>query len=96
MICRLACLDSGIEDLHFHELRHEATNRLFEAGLTIEKVALVTGQKDWKMLKRYTNLKPQILHSHKVTLPAQPAGQVAQLQLEAEKNEAQSSLRLIS
>ncbi|WP_421950788.1 site-specific integrase [Pelagibacterium sp.] len=52
----------GIEDLRFHDLRHEATSRLFEAGLTIERVALVTGHRDWKMLRRYTNLKPEDLH----------------------------------
>ena len=46
-----------IEDLHFHDLRHEGTSRLFEAGLPIEKVALVTGHKDWRQLQRYTNLK---------------------------------------
>jgi integrase len=91
-----ACLDLGIEDLHFHDLRHEAASRLFEAGLTIERVALVTGHKDWKMLKRYTNLKPQTLHNHKGSLPAQPRGQMAQLQFEVEKNETVSSLRLIS
>ncbi|WP_299918168.1 site-specific integrase [uncultured Roseobacter sp.] len=53
---------AGIEDLRFHDLRHEATSRLFEAGLTIERVALVTGHKDWKMLRRYTHLKPESLH----------------------------------
>ena len=58
-----ACKDLKINDLHFHDLRHEATSRLFETGLTIEKVALVTGHKDWKMLRRYTNLKPESLHS---------------------------------
>jgi len=57
-----ACKELGISDLHFHDLRHEATSRLFEAGLTIEKVALVTGHKDWKMLRRYTNLRPETLH----------------------------------
>lgn len=57
-----ACKELKIEDLHFHDLRHEATSRLFEAGLTIEKVALVTGHKDWKMLRRYTNLRPESLH----------------------------------
>lgn len=57
-----------IEDLHFHDLRHEGTSRLFEAGLTIEQVALVTGHKDWKMLRRYTNLRPEHLH----TLSNQP------------------------
>jgi integrase len=38
-----ACDELKIEDLHFRDLRHEGTSRLFEAGLTIEKVALVTG-----------------------------------------------------
>ena len=53
---RRACTDLDIEDLHFHDLRHEGTSRLFEAGLKIQEVALVTGHKDWKMLKRYTHL----------------------------------------
>ncbi|MPZ40665.1 MAG: tyrosine-type recombinase/integrase [Rhizobiales bacterium] len=59
---RRACQKLEVEDLHFHDLRHEATSRLFEAGLSIERVALVTGHKDWRMLKRYTNLKPEDLH----------------------------------
>jgi len=59
---RRACRALEIEDLHFHDLRHEGTSRLFEAGLSIEKVALVTGHKDWRMLRRYTNLKPEDLH----------------------------------
>jgi integrase len=57
-----ACRDLDIEDLHFHDLRHEGTSRLFEAGFRIEQVALVTGHKDWKMLRRYTHLKPESLH----------------------------------
>jgi integrase len=60
---RRACVNAGIVDLHFHNLRHEATSRLFEAGLTIEQVPLVTGHKDWKMLKRYTQLRPENLHA---------------------------------
>jgi integrase len=59
---RRGCKELKIEDLHFHDLRHEATSRLFEAGLSIERVALVTGHKDWRMLRRYTNLKPEDLH----------------------------------
>lgn len=58
-----ACKDLKIIDLHFHDLRHEATSRLFEAGLTIEQVPLVTGHKDWKMLKRYTQLRPEGLYA---------------------------------
>lgn len=57
-----ACDQLGIEDLHFHDLRHEGTSRLFEAGFTIEQAALVTGHKDWKMLRRYTHLRPHQLH----------------------------------
>lgn len=58
-----ACDMLGIEDLNFHDLRHEGTSRLFEAGLAIEQVALVTGHKDWKMLRRYTHLRPEGLHA---------------------------------
>jgi integrase len=57
-----ACQDLKIEDLHFHDLRHEGTSRLFEFGFQIPQVALVTGHKDWKMLRRYTHLKPEALH----------------------------------
>lgn len=60
---RRTCRKAGIVDLHFHDLRHEATSRLFEAGLTIEQVPLVTGHKEWKMLKRYTQLRSENLHA---------------------------------
>jgi integrase len=57
-----ACVALGIPDLHFHDLRHEGTSRLFEQGYKIQEVALVTGHKDWRHLKRYTNLRPEDLH----------------------------------
>lgn len=57
-----ACQKLGIENLHFHDLRHEGTSRLFEAGYAIQEVALVTGHKDWKMLARYTQLQAKDLH----------------------------------
>ena len=58
---RRACRTLGIEDLHFHDLRYEATSRLFEAGFEIPEVSLVTGHKDWKMLLRYLNPLPHQL-----------------------------------
>ena len=58
---RRTCRKLNIEDLHFHDLRHEATSRPFEAGFAIEQVALVTGHKDCKMLKRYANSRPESL-----------------------------------
>lgn len=57
-----ACRVLSIPDLHFHDLRHEGTSRLFEDGFEIQQVALVTGHKDWRHLRRYTNLRPEDLH----------------------------------
>lgn len=54
-----ACIRLKIEDMHFHDLRHEGISRLFEAGLGIEEVALISGHQSWNMLKRYTHIKPE-------------------------------------
>ena len=59
---KAACDALGIADLHFHDLRHEGTSRLFEDGFAVQEVALVTGHKSWAHLKRYTNLRPESLH----------------------------------
>ena len=40
---RRAFADADVKDLHFHDLRHEGTSRLFEVGLSIEQVALLKG-----------------------------------------------------
>ena len=50
-----------IEGLRFHDLRHEATTRLFEKGLNIMEVASITGHKDLAMLRRHTHLKAEDL-----------------------------------
>lgn len=57
-----ACQALRIEDLKFHDLRHEGVSRLFEQGYTIEQVALVSGHRDWKMLARYTQIRAKDLH----------------------------------
>lgn len=49
----------GIDDLHFHDLRHEATSRLFEKGYSIQEVAQFTLHESWETLKRYTHLRPE-------------------------------------
>jgi len=51
----------GIDDRHFHDLRHEATSRFFEKGLNVMEVATITGHKDLRMLQRYTHLKAEDL-----------------------------------
>jgi integrase len=52
---------AGLEDFHFHDLRHEGTSRLFEKGLNPIEVASVTGHKTLQMLRRYTHLRAEDL-----------------------------------
>ena len=52
-----ACAFLGIEDLHFHDLRHDGISRLFEMGWSIPRVACVSGHRSWTSLKRYTHLR---------------------------------------
>ncbi|MDP7241736.1 MAG: site-specific integrase [Rhodospirillales bacterium] len=49
----------GIDDLHFHDLRHEAISRFFEMGLSVPEVALISGHRDYRMLFRYTHLRAE-------------------------------------
>lgn len=55
------CRKAGLPDLRFHDLRHEATSRLFEKKLDMMEVATITGHKTLAMLKRYTHLRAEDL-----------------------------------
>jgi integrase len=44
-----------LENLRFHDLRHEAISRFFEKGLNVPEVALISGHRDPRMLFRYTH-----------------------------------------
>ena len=46
---------SGLIDLHFHDLRHEAISRFIERGLTIPEAASISGHKAQTMLLRYAH-----------------------------------------
>lgn len=52
-----ACKVLEIEDLHFHDLRHEGASRLAEMGRTVPQLAAVTGHRSWKSLERYTHVR---------------------------------------
>ena len=56
-----ACKRAGIKGLCLHDIRHEATSRLFEKGLNQMQVASITGHQSLQMLKRYTHLKAEDL-----------------------------------
>ena len=49
-------------DLHFHDLRHEATSRFYErTTLTDLEIGKITGHKDLRSLARYANLRASTL-----------------------------------
>ena len=55
------CERAGIENIRFHDLRHEATSCLFEKNLNPLEVVTITGHKTLQMLKRYTHLRAKYL-----------------------------------
>ena len=55
---KYACKKAKLEDLRFHDLRHEATSRLFElTDLDVMEIKAITGHKTLQMLARYTHLR---------------------------------------
>lgn len=49
---------AGCGDVTFHDLRHEATSRLYEkTSLSDVQIAKITGHSDTKVLMRYSNLR---------------------------------------
>jgi len=56
---------AGVTDLHFHDLRHEATCRLYErTSLSDVLIAKITGHRDLRMLRRYASLRGSDLAGH--------------------------------
>lgn len=52
----VACKVLGIDDLHFHDLRHEGVSRLAEDGMSIPQMQSVSLHRDWGSLAVYVNL----------------------------------------
>jgi integrase len=60
---QICCSRAKIEDIRWHDLRHEGTSRFFEKGdnLTDMEIAAITGHKSLDMLRRYAHLRPSII-----------------------------------
>ena len=56
---KICCNRAEIEDIRWHDLRHEGTSRFFEkTTLTDTEIATITGHKSMDMLRRYAHLRP--------------------------------------
>ncbi|WP_151742796.1 tyrosine-type recombinase/integrase [Acinetobacter sp. TUM15113] len=55
-----ACIILGIEDLRFHDFRHEGCTRLAEQGLTIPQIQQVSLHDSWQTLQRYVSVKKRM------------------------------------
>jgi len=51
---RALCKRAGVAGLRWHDLRREATSRLFERGLSITEIQSITGHRTLSMLSTYT------------------------------------------
>ena len=45
----------NIENLRFHDLRHEAISQMFEKGLTVAEVSMISGHRTVSQLFRYAH-----------------------------------------
>lgn len=52
---------AGVEDLHFHDLRHTAATRMATKLPNVIELAAVTGHRTVQMLKRYYHPAPSVL-----------------------------------
>lgn len=67
-----SCRRAKVFDFNFHDLRHEAISHLFELGMTVPEVALISGHKDVRMLFRYTHLKAEDVAAKLKALEKEP------------------------
>lgn len=56
-----ACKVLKIDDLRWHDLRHEACSRLAEKGWTIQEIQAVSGHKTLQALERYMHVRPETI-----------------------------------
>lgn len=52
---------SGVQDLHFHDLRHSFASRLVSAGVDLAVIRELLGHADYTMTLRYSHLQPSRL-----------------------------------
>jgi integrase len=63
-----ACERAGIENLRFHDLRHDFASSLVQNNVPLYRVQALLGHKDSRMTQRYAHLAPQNLRDAISTL----------------------------
>src|ERR1043165_2504621 len=58
-----ACIDAGIADFHFHDLRHTFATRLGDAGCNVTTIARLLGHSNVQMSMRYTHASDDTLRN---------------------------------
>lgn len=61
MAFRRACKRAGIENLRFHDLRHDFASKIIQRGGNIYALRELLGHKDMRMTVRYAHLAPENL-----------------------------------
>lgn len=56
-----AVADAGIEDFHWHDLRHQAATRWRRAGMSLDRIKDLLGHSSLAMVMRYAHLFPDDL-----------------------------------
>jgi integrase len=69
-----ACRRAGIEDFHFHDLRHTFASHLVMKGANLKAVQRLLGHSDSKMTDRYSHLSPDHLRESVNLLGDLPIG----------------------
>lgn len=62
----------GLDEICFHQSRHEAISRMWELGLNDIEIAQQSGHKDFRMLRRYSHVQATTLAEKLQTLAASP------------------------
>ena len=64
------CMEQGIEDFVFHDLRHCAATNLADAGVEAETIMSISGHRSMEMYLRYRTVKPERLDAAMARLDA--------------------------
>ena len=65
---RSACREAGLEDFHFHDLRHTAATRLGDAGVDTRRIMAILGHQCIQTSARYTHATDDGLRRAMATL----------------------------